>query len=146
MKFFKSNIFIVLLLSISFVSCEKESSNSSITSIEEDTVEFQNLLRSSNTDEEPSDEPIVSDCSFDGVFSAKIGRSHFVGVNEFPFLFGSDAIVTWTIDNQIVNSVRPRFVRLNDHLSQPDIVEVCFSVTSSDCGTVGGCTTVSFEG
>jgi len=145
MKISKNNIFIALVLVISFVSCEKENVDQTPLSIEEEAAEFQGLLRASNTDEETAEDTAIN-CNFGGVIEAVVRSGHYVGVNEFPHLFGSDASASWTINGEVVNSRRPRFVRVNDHLSQPGTVEVCFSVTSSDCGTLGDCITINFGG
>ncbi|WP_281991581.1 hypothetical protein [Aquimarina aggregata] len=143
MKTFKTLSLLILVISISFTSCEKEETSESLVSVEEEVKEFENSLKSD--DDTPSD-PAEIDCSFDGVIEARVRIGHFVGVNEFPFRFGSDAVVTWTVNGETVTPRRPRFVRVNDHISQAGQVEVCYSVTSSECGTLGECIVIDFQG
>ncbi|UZO79140.1 hypothetical protein NBT05_09165 [Aquimarina sp. ERC-38] len=144
MKTFKTLFLLVLIISFSFTSCEEnEKTNEPTVSTEEQIAQFEESLKSDTDPRGPSE----IDCAFGGVIDAKgiTSSGHFVGVNEFPFLFGDDAEVTWSIDGEVVTPLRPRFVRLEDHLSQPAKVEVCFSVTSSTCGTISDCIITDFE-
>lgn len=145
MKNLKVNLFFAIVLTISITSCEKEESNQDQLSVEEEVSEFENRLKGSNSEEDTPDDN-ASDCSFDGVIEAAVPSGHYVGVNEHPNHFGSDTAVQWTVNGEIVNSLRPRFVRVNDHVSQAGPVEVCYSATSTDCGTISDCITIDFQG
>ncbi|UZO79142.1 hypothetical protein NBT05_09175 [Aquimarina sp. ERC-38] len=143
MKSLKTLTLLLFVLSFSFTSCEdKEETNEPLISVEDEAKEFEKSLKSDIDPRAPSE----NNCSFGGVINAEVRSGHFVGVNEFPFLFGDDAKVTWTIDGNVVTPLRPRFVRVNDHISQAGQLEVCYRVTSLSCGTLGACVVIDFEG
>jgi len=146
MKTLKINALFAFVVAISMMSCDKEeSSNQDQLSVENEVVEFENRLPKQAAEEgDPGDS--VSDCSFDGLIEATVRIGHFVGVNEFPNQFGADTQVEWKINGAVVNPRRPRFVRVNDHVSQAGPVEVCYSATSTDCQTINECVTIDFKG
>jgi len=144
MKTLKLNTVFAIVLAISLMSCEKEDVNQEPLSIEDGVSIFEGSLDKQSEEEEIAEET-GSDCSFDGLFDRKIRVGHFVGVNENPSQFGTDTQIEWRINGEVVTSRRPRFVRINDHISQAGPVEVCYNAVSKDCGTIEGCVTVDFN-
>ncbi len=152
MKTLKINAFLTLALSAAMFSCNEEElkqdkvEDSKQSTIEMETAAFESQLGLIPLSDGETSEPGKTDCSFSGVIEVESRIGHLVAVDNIPIKFGKDAVATWTINGAIVKPRRPRYVVINDYVSVAGAVEVCYSVTSKDCGTLGECTTVDFEG
>ncbi len=148
MKTNKINILVILIAIISFASCEKEETNLEPLSVEAEIAEFENFIKESGSDEGDGGNSgeQVSNCTIDGLFDRVTRIGHFVGVNGSVSQYGADASATWTINGTVFIPRRPTFININNHISQPGTIEVCFTVVSTDCGTVEKCSPIDFQG
>jgi len=142
--------FAIMLSAMFFVACEnsEDASPAPKPTTSQNVQEAEGIFgaqANQNKSEDNAQDP-DTDCTFGGLIDAKTRRSHYVGVDRFSGNTAADAVAVWTIDGNVVNSIRPTFVRLQDHLSNAAIVEVCYKVTTSECGVINGCITVDFEG
>lgn len=129
-------------MAISFISCEKEESIVSDDSKSQEAAENHFLKASKKVI--PSASEI--DCSvFEGVEIRKFFSSTWAGVKTLSINDIDPNSVTWTVNGEEVDAFRPQLLRVNNHVSQPGSVEVCYTSVSSSCGVLQSCTTFDFS-
>lgn len=139
MKTLKTNLFLMIIVSL-LMSCSKDEDESFNSNSISETEEIDNFLKS----EDPAD--IEPDCSvFKGVEIRTLRNGKVIAFVKTLSLDVDDSSVVWTINGESVNPRRPRFVILNDHLTSPGTVEICYQGNSSSCDQLRDCTITEFK-
>ncbi|OEK07864.1 hypothetical protein A8C32_15395 [Flavivirga aquatica] len=138
----KSLLFILLLV---FASCS-DSSETLDDNLNENLnkVESSKNGQFSNEENPEPNNPINICSSFKGINPNE--RFKIVNVSVFAIQDLDISSVVWTINGKVVEpTILYSVLRLENHVTEPGLLDICFKASSPSCGELEDCITFDFK-